>query len=129
MRLYEFLVSSLAAWRLTHLLRAEDGPWHLLARLRRNAGTGFWGDLLDCFYCLSVWIAAPLAAVLGTGWRERLLLWPALSGAAILLERFTASGTGVAPALYFEDPDKENHHVVLRQAETAVGSPGEPGVS
>jgi hypothetical protein len=130
MRPYWFLLGSLAAWRLTHLLRAEDGPWHLLARLRRRAGTGFWGDLLDCFYCLSAWIAAPLALLLGTGWREGLLLWPALSGAAILLERLTSSGLGLAPAppaLYFED-DKENDHVLLRQRETAVGSPGEPDV-
>jgi hypothetical protein len=54
----------------------------------------------DCFYCLSMWIAAAFAAAAGSSWSERLLLWPALSGAAILLER----ATGPAPAAYFEDP-------------------------
>ena len=39
------------------------------------------------FYCLSVWMAAPVAIIIGETMKEHLLLWPALSGAAILLER------------------------------------------
>lgn len=42
---------------------------------------------MDCFYCLSLWIALPFGILLGETWKERLLLWLALSGAAILLER------------------------------------------
>lgn len=115
MSVYVFLLAALGVWRITHLLNAEDGPWDLLARLREGLGDGFWGSLLDCFYCLSLWIAAPFA-LLGDGWRERLLLWPALSGAAILLERLTARpGAGVAPAAYFED--EEDDDGMLRQAE------------
>ena len=76
-------------WRVTHLLHAEDGPWDALARLRKLAGTGAFGKMLDCFYCVSVWVALPLALALSGSWKERLLLWPALSGAAILLERAT----------------------------------------
>jgi hypothetical protein len=87
MRTYWFVVSVLAVWRLTHLLAAEDGPWQLSVRLRRWAGDGFWGTLLDCFQCLSLWISAPIAAWLGETWIERALLWPALSGGAILAER------------------------------------------
>jgi len=86
---YRFTLGVLAVWRVTHLLFAEDGPWDVIIRLRRRAGAGFWGKLLDCFYCLSLWIAAPLAVLLGSGWAERLLLWPALSAGAILLERAT----------------------------------------
>ena len=89
--MYRLLLAILGVWRITHLLQAEDGPWGIVLRLRRFAGNGFWGELLDCFYCLSLWIAAPFALELGTEWKERLLLWPALSGAAILLERVTAS--------------------------------------
>jgi hypothetical protein len=89
MKFYTLILGILAVWRITHLLNAEDGPWDALVRLRRAAGRGFVGELLDCFYCLSLWIAAPLAAALGTGIGEKLLLWPALSGAAILLERLT----------------------------------------
>jgi hypothetical protein len=87
---YRFVLGVLAVWRVTHLLFAEDGPWDVVVRVRRRAGGGFWGRLLDCFYCLSLWIAAPLAVLLGSGWAERLLLWPALSAGAILLERATS---------------------------------------
>jgi hypothetical protein len=37
-------LAALCAWRITHLLQAEDGPWDFVVRLRRRAGTGFWGD-------------------------------------------------------------------------------------
>jgi hypothetical protein len=77
----------LGVWRLTHLLNAEDGPAGILARLRRAMGDGVAGELLDCFYCLSLWVAAPFAWALGQGFQERLLLWPALSAGAILIER------------------------------------------
>ena len=69
---------------------AEDGPWDVVILLRRRAGDGFWGKLLDCFYCLSLSVAAPLTLLFTGGWTERLLLWPALSAGAILLERATA---------------------------------------
>jgi len=101
-RYYAFTLGALAVWRVTHLLNAEDGPGRLLAGLRTRAGCGFWGELLDCFYCLSLWLAAPFAWFLGEAWSEKLLLWPALSGAAILLERATSRQ---APP-YIEDPPK-----------------------
>jgi hypothetical protein len=89
-KFYWVSLGILGVWRITHLLNAEDGPGKLLVRLRELVGAGFWGELLDCFYCLSLWVGAPLALFLGSGWGERLLLWPALSGGAILLERLTA---------------------------------------
>ena len=84
---YYFVLGVLSVWRITHLLNAEDGPGKILVRLRRLAGSGFWGELLDCFYCLSLWVALPFALLTGSSWREKLLLWLALSGAAVLLER------------------------------------------
>jgi hypothetical protein len=84
------LAGALAAWRLTHLLVAEDGPFDIVVRLRRAAGDGFWGAVMDCFYCASLWVAAPLALWLGHGLGGRILLWLAFSGGAILLERATA---------------------------------------
>lgn len=83
-------VGVLAVWRASHFLAVEDGPWRISARVRRRAGTGFWGSLVACFYCVSVWIAAPVAALIAQGWIEGLLLVPALSGGAILLQRATA---------------------------------------
>ena len=84
-----FSIALLGVWRVTHLLNAEDGPGDSVVWLRKAVGNGFWGKLLDCFYCLSLWIAAPFAVAIGGNWSERLLLWPALSGGVILVERLT----------------------------------------
>jgi len=113
MRFYWFALGALSVWRITHLLQAEDGPWDMVVRLRRSVGNGFWGRLLDCFYCLSLWIALPFAAWLGETWKERAVMWLAFSAAASLLERATAPAT----ATYFED--KEETHALLRRTESA----------
>src|SRR5262250_454427 len=101
-RFYWFTLGVLSVWRVTHLFVAEDGPWNLLTRLRRRAGEGFFASLLDCFYCLSIWVAAPIAFVIGVGWKERLLLWFGMSGGAILLERATDPSSNRQTTLYYE---------------------------
>ena len=83
-----------------------------MVRLRRAAGDGFWASLLDCFYCLSLWVAVPFAALLGEGWSERLMLWPALSGGAIVLERLTAKIEHRATVCVTGNEESDN---VLRQ--------------
>ena len=124
MHVYWFTLSVLCVWRVTHLLQAEDGPGDWLLRFRRMAGDGFAGKLLDCFYCLSLWVAAPLAYFVPETRMERWLWWPALSAGAILLERLTAPRMDHAPALYFEDhkdsADKENSDVMLRAEESTT---------
>jgi hypothetical protein len=118
---YWSVIVTLAIWRITHLFNAEDGPWLLMARLRRAAGHGFWGELLDCFYCLSLWISAPFAFSLGETWPERLVLWPALSGAAILLERFSSRReTIAAPQIEFSE-DPESEHVLWKRTNEIHG--------
>lgn len=102
--LYRLLLGALCVFRVSHLFYGEDGPWDVFVKLRRLAGEGFWGGLLDCFYCLSLWIAAPFAYLLGEGWEERLLLWPALSALAIIVERLTGERVA-APAAYFEQEE------------------------
>jgi len=87
-----FVVGALATWRLTHLLAEEDGPGGVMVRLRTRAGDGWAGELLDCFYCVSIWVAAPVAVAVAPQPREIPLSWLALSGAACLLEQAT---TGV----------------------------------
>jgi hypothetical protein len=120
MRFYWLAVGVLCVWRVTHLLFGEDGPWGAVAKLRQFAGNGFWGELLDCFYCLSLWISAPLAYLLGESRLEQILLWPALSAGAILLERSTSSRFHAPPAHYFED--EENNHALLQRQKNAVPS-------
>jgi hypothetical protein len=128
MQFYWLIVGTLAVWRITHLLSAEDGPWNLIVWLRKKAGSGFWGNLLDCFYCLSLWVAMPFALFLGVGTKERFCLWLALSAGAIILHRVTPDEA--ARPVYFEDGGEEN--VVLRKSENAgtendVKSSGEAG--
>ncbi len=112
---YKFILGTLAVWRVTHLLAAEDGPFRLLARLRSRAGSGFWGGLMDCFYCLSLWVAAPVGVLLGGSWRERLFLWLAISGAAILVNRI-ADRVAPDPPEFFEGPIEEEKHELLRKS-------------
>jgi hypothetical protein len=84
------LLVVLATWRITHLLALEDGPGDVVIHLRTKLGHGFWGKLMDCFYCLSLWISAPMALFLPHHFREWPLYWLAVSGAACLLERATS---------------------------------------
>jgi hypothetical protein len=123
MGLVEVVLGVLAVWRVTHLLHAEDGPWDLVVRLRRAAGAGFFARLLDCFFCLSLWVSLPVALLIGPGWREVLLLWLGLSGGASLLER-----VGAPAAPFMEDPAKEESDALLRKHEAGhrEGEPHEP---
>ena len=111
-----FLIALLGVWRITHLLVAEDGPWEASARLREAVGSGFWGKLLDCFACLSLWVSVPFALIVGTTWVEWVLLWLALSGGAMLIERVTAKDAEPPPAHFLEDlPTKEDQDGMLRK--------------
>ena len=56
-----FGLAALATWRVAHLVAEEDGPADAIVRLRERAGAGWAGELMDCFYCLSLWTAAPFA--------------------------------------------------------------------
>jgi hypothetical protein len=84
-RFYWFTLGVLAVWRVTHLLNAEDGPADLGIRLRSLLGNTMVAGVLDCFYCLSLWIALPVTPFLSRSVPEGLLTWLALSGGACLL--------------------------------------------
>lgn len=78
-------LASLATWRIACLLYWEDGPLEVFLKLRSKARPGtFAGDLLDCFWCLSVWVGTACAVV---AWSE--LWWTltpfAASACALLL--------------------------------------------
>jgi hypothetical protein len=82
-----FVLAVLATWRITHLLANEDGPEDLIVRVRAHLGNRIWGRLMDCFQCLSLWVAVPVAFFVSRRPVELLFTWLALSGAACLLER------------------------------------------
>ena len=127
MKIYRLMLGVLIVWRITHLLQAEDGPWDIAVRLRRAAGNGFWGRLLDCFYCLSLWVAVPVAFLLGESWWERALLWPSLSAGASLLEQATNPTLRIPMASFAEDPMEQNH-IDMVQAKKTKDAPGDTGL-
>lgn len=101
MGLYGIVVGSLVVWRVSHLLSVEAGPGGVFDRLRaRTVGT-FWGDLLGCIWCVSLWVSAPVGWWIGVDLRERVLLWPALSAGALLVQRVL--GRDDAPAAWVEE--------------------------
>jgi hypothetical protein len=87
---FRFALAVLATWRLAHLVAREDGPFGLIVRARARAGHGALGQLMDCPYCLSLWIAAPWAFWIASGPVDLLAAWLAASGGASLLERVTS---------------------------------------
>ena len=106
MKFYWLLLGALAVWRITYLISYEDGPGGLVRRFRQYASRGPLGRAVSCFYCLSMWTALPFAIGLGESWAERILLWPALSGAAIVIERVTDRGGSERMPLYEEDAEE-----------------------
>ncbi|MEO5813700.1 MAG: DUF1360 domain-containing protein [Gemmatimonadaceae bacterium] len=84
-----FVCGMLATWRLTHLLSAEDGPAEMVVHIRARLGDSVAGRAMDCFHCLSIWIAAPIALFVATSPIMWFVTWLALSGGACLLDRVT----------------------------------------
>jgi hypothetical protein len=92
-----FCLAVLAAWRMTHLLASEDGPADLIVKLRSRLGNHFFGRLMDCFNCLSLWVAAPAALFVSRRPLDWLFTWLALSGGACLLERLAREPVVIQP--------------------------------
>jgi len=84
---WRFVLAVLATWRVTHLLANEDGPADVIVRFRALLGQSIFGQLMDCFNCLSLWIAAPAALFVSRRPVEWVVCWLALSGGACLLQR------------------------------------------
>ncbi|HVW78958.1 MAG TPA: hypothetical protein VHB45_15190 [Alloacidobacterium sp.] len=106
-----FVLAVLATWRITHLLANEDGPADIIVRFRRLLGNSLAGSLMDCFYCLSLWIAAAAAFFVSTRLLEWFFVWLALSGAACLLQCLERTHEAIPPT---SQPLKGDLNHVLR---------------
>lgn len=84
------IIAVLATWRIAHLITSEDGPFDIITRLRAYAGEGLIGQLMDCPYCLSMWVAIPFAFALAKSLFAGCAAWLAISGGASLLERLSS---------------------------------------
>jgi len=92
-----FLISSLAVWRISSLLVREDGPWDVFAKLRNisgvkyneysvSYGTNLISSILSCVWCTSVWVGF-FVALLDKPVNIRTLLRAlALSSSAIIID-------------------------------------------
>jgi uncharacterized protein DUF1360 len=115
-----FVLAVLATWRVTHLLANEDGPADLIYRFRARLGQSLAGQLMDCFNCLSLWIAAATALVVSRKPMDWLLSWLALSGGACLLELMVKEPAVIQPMP--QSPKGEVNHV-LRTKTLSVAEP------
>ena len=78
------IITILAIWRLTNLITQELGPYDLFLRLRLKLQYSNSKLLdLDCFYCTSIWVAAPFA-LFTDNW---LIYWLFYSAGAIIVEK------------------------------------------
>jgi hypothetical protein len=87
--LEKYLLFVIIVWRVTHLVRAEDGPFDLLLKIRNVLGKSVIGSLVGCFYCLSIWVGLAAALIEGDSLREIIILTLYYSGASLLLEKMT----------------------------------------
>lgn len=87
--LEKYFIIVIVVWRLTHLISAEDGPFDLIIKLRKVLGNSFFGKLMDCFYCLSIWFGLAGAWYAGDNLKEIIMLTLYYSGATLLLEKLT----------------------------------------
>jgi hypothetical protein len=110
-----FVLAVLATWRLTHLLASEDGPLDVIVRFRAWLGQSMAGQLMDCFNCLSLWIAAPAALVVSREPLEWMVCWLAVSGAACLLERLGSQAVVI----------QGDSNDVLRSETISAGTPSD----
>jgi hypothetical protein len=112
-----FVLAVLATWRMTHLLASEDGPADIIVRFRALLGQSIVGKLMDCFNCLSLWIAAPAALFVSRKPLEWFLSWLALSGGACLLERMGQEPVVIQP---MSQPAEGDSNDVLQSETHAV---------
>lgn len=144
---FRLTLAVLATWRVSHLIAYEDGPFDVIVRLRQRAGNGVLGRLMDCPYCLSFWIAAPLALLLAgdtgntgntgiAGIAARAgawcVAWLAISGGSSLLEKLSRSVPAPRQAAAESTilPLDGAHDDVMLRTETREGDdPSGPDVS
>ena len=108
-----FLIALLATWRVSHFLAREDGPAGVVLRLRRVLGSA-----LDCFKCLSLWIAAPFACFVTLEPLPLVVTWLALSGGASLLDAATSEAVVIQDLS--QSPKEEHRDGVLRSTSDSV---------
>jgi hypothetical protein len=92
----------------------------MIVRLRALLGKSIAGNLMDCFNCLSFWVAAPMALFITHKPLDLLLSWLAVSGTACLLERIGYDPVIIRPDTQAIEGDSDG---MLRSEERVVQDP------
>src|SRR5580704_13678446 len=116
-----FVLAALAVWRVTHLLASEDGPADVIVKIRAALGESLAGKLMDCFNCLSIWIAAPAAFFVVRTPLAWLVVLLALSGAACLLQRIAPEPALTLP--FTQPPEGDVSHVLWSETSSSAERP------
>ena len=101
MEIKTILLLGLATWRISYMLMYDAGPGQMFYKFRKARGIdhdddgspffyppGFWGGLLECMYCTSIWVGT----FIGLGWAvlpfyvELCCIPFALSAVAVIIE-------------------------------------------
>ena len=87
------ICAAFAVYRLARLVVQDEGPFSVFKRMREWAAVNSEGlaDLVSCPFCLGVWFAAIMAALvlMPTLMGDAILVWLGLSGAQSLLQAKT----------------------------------------
>ena len=87
------ICAAFAVYRLARLITQDEGPFSVFKRLREWAAVNSEGmaDLVICPFCLGVWFAAIVAAlvIMPTLVGEAILVWLGLAGAQSFLQAKT----------------------------------------
>ncbi|MCP4582070.1 MAG: DUF1360 domain-containing protein [candidate division Zixibacteria bacterium] len=89
LNLFIFVLSSLAAWRLTLALCFEEGPFGSLLFLRKVLYRIKLNKLIDCPHCTGFWISLIVVLAVYRIQSYSVLLVLAVSGAVSLLHKLT----------------------------------------
>ena len=103
MKWFELTICCIACWRMSIMLTKDSGPYRMFTKLRdklqkkakesKAVEESAVHEGIQCIRCVSVWVAFSLALWMIRGnwtWEGFMLayvLWMAISGAAILLQR------------------------------------------
>jgi Protein of unknown function (DUF1360) len=96
---FRLVIAILATWRVAHLVAREDGPFDIIVKLRVRAGNAPLGQLMDCPYCLSIWVALPFAFMIANTVIAWIAAWLAISGGASLLEHALERRSGSSSSI------------------------------
>lgn len=83
----DLLLIAIATWRLSYMLASETGPFDAFVKLRTRLPLG---GLTSCMYCVSIWTAPVIWLVWQTP-AQVVVLWLALSGAALMLGAYSSA--------------------------------------